>query len=1236
MLVINRPQGLFKWLSATNVALLVGLLFIALFAFVPRANAINPVSNGLVISQVYGAGGNGGATYNTDFIEIFNRGSSPISLNGKSLQYASATGTGNFGVAGQIILLPNATLAAGQYYLVAGANGANGAALPAAPDLIPASTINLSGTAGKIALVNDTVSLGCNGSSTVCTATQEAKIIDLVGYGTANYFETAVAPGLTPTTAAKRNGNGCAETNNNASDFTAVLPAPRNAASALASCVGNAPPSINVPTTTVLQGAAPFNIILTGLDDNNIYNWTIAATPAPIGVSATSVVGASNTASFTVQVTIPAVFSGTASFTVTLSDNVNPPVSKLVTISVTTITKIYEIQGASRSANFVNQVKTTIGVVTGLKSNGFFMQDSIGDGDDTTSDGIFVFTSSAPTVILGHTVVVTGKVKDFISGSRPTDAPLTEMDTITSIVDQGVGPAITPITITTDPARVGPNIRKAPPVIIDPAFAGVYDPTKNGVDFYEALEGMLVKVDGPLKVVGPTNTFGEIWIVPDGGIGATGLNSRGGIFIDPAANDFNPERLLIDDEIFRPTAQVKVSVGDTINTSVTGPLDYAFSNFRIQALSAISVSAVVKTSLGQESATPLANANQLRVAAYNVENLDLGDGEAKFTNIADNIVNRFKSPDIITLIEVQDNSGPTNDGQLASNLVLDKIVAKVIAAGGPTYSYRYVIPTNNTDGGEPSGNIRQVFLYRTDRGVTFADRPAPAATAATTANSVQSNGALLYNPGRIDPTNTAFNSSRKPLTGEFYFNGQRIVVIGNHLNSKGGDEPLYGKNQPPTLNSEVQRNQQATIIRNFVNQLQAADPYVNIILNGDLNDFETSNPLNILKNGPTASQNLTDALESITLTSDRYTYVFEGNSQSLDHLLYSQTLADNFKGADVIHVNADFYVGAPERVSDHDPVTAVFEFPTPVTSCDRPALGQLSSYQLFGDSFGNQNPSYPLANLVDVSNTPADQTMFGTFWAWTNAPKAVALEINFGVTGATMREFRIFSHDPTKAPNVYFQFSQDGIKWYDIPGLTNLNLNVSYGYVNLPLSSPITAQRFRAVIDNMTAQFDLGYWADLLVCTTTAEGRPLYPFTLPTPPTPNRLNIVGATSPDGGNPQNVLDDKDWTGWIVSGRPSSATLEVTLDSVKTITELDYFQTNSAVARTTDIQYWNSATSAWVTIPGLAGINTGDYSNYGNNQLTLGSPVTTNKIRFVITNTGNDWTLGGYGRVDVIGY
>jgi len=171
-------------------------------------------STTIVISQVYGGGGNSGAPYTNDFIELFNLGSSPVPLSGWSVQYGGATGT-----TWAVTPLTNVSIAPGRYYLIEEAAGAGGTAALPTPD---ASDItNMNATAGKVALVNTTTAL-----SGACPI--DASIIDFIGYGTVNCSETVNAPALSATNADLRGANECIDTDNNSSDFVKGAPNPRN------------------------------------------------------------------------------------------------------------------------------------------------------------------------------------------------------------------------------------------------------------------------------------------------------------------------------------------------------------------------------------------------------------------------------------------------------------------------------------------------------------------------------------------------------------------------------------------------------------------------------------------------------------------------------------------------------------------------------------------------------------------------------------------------------------------------------------------------------------------------------------------------------------------------------------------------------------------------------------------------------------------------------------------------
>jgi len=339
---------------------------------------------------------------------------------------------------------------------------------------------------------------------------------------------------------------------------------------------------------------------------------------------------------------------------------------------------------------------------------------------------------------------------------------------------------------------------------------------------------------------------------------------------------------------------------------VIGVVDYSGGNFKLLASPAPSI---VSGALAQET-TVAQGAGQVAIATFNVENLDPNDPQSKFDGLAAVIVNNLRSPDLLALEEVQDNNGATDNGVVAADQTMAKLIAAISAAGGPAYTYRQINPTNDSDGGEPGGNIRQVFMYRTDRGLSFVDRPGGTATANTAVQNVGGVPQLQFSPGRVQPQDSAFTSSRKPLAGEFRWNGRTIFVVANHFNSKGGDDPLFGKNQPPTRSSETQRHQQATIVNTFVDQIRAVDANAAIVVLGDLNDFDFSQTTSLL----TGSGELVDLPATLPLA-ERYTYVFEGNSQVLDHILLSAWLATQPFAYDVVHVNSEFAT----QVSDHEP-----------------------------------------------------------------------------------------------------------------------------------------------------------------------------------------------------------------------------------------------------------------------------------------------------------------------------
>ncbi len=647
-------------------------------------------------------------------------------------------------------------------------------------------------------------------------------------------------------------------------------------------------------------------------------------------------------------------------------------VSRTVALfEITPPVRISDIQGASHTSPLNGQTVTGVpGVVTVLRSNGFYLQDPNPDSSDATSEGIFVFTSSAPTVQVGDAIQVSGTVSEFRAGGATSANLSTTQISSPNVTVLSSGNALPTAIVLGNGGRTIPNQVIDNDVIGNAETSGVFDPATDGLDFYESLEGMLVQVNNPVAT-SPTATFGtsqEIWVLADNGANATSRTARGGSLIN--AGDFNPERIQIDD-LNNALVLPDVNVGAQLST-IVGVVNYDFSNYEILVSTGPTV---IQASPLQKEITNLApTANQLTIAAFNVENLDPGDGAVKFNALASAIVTNLKSPDIINLEEIQDNNGPTNDAVVDASQTYQTLIDAIVAAGGPTYQFRQINPIDDTNGGEPGGNIRVGFLFNPDR-VSFVDRPGGTSTTGTTVTNSSGDPVLSASPGLLDPTNPAFNSSRKPLVGEFVFNGQTVFVVANHFNSKGGDQPLFGRFQPPTLSSETQRLQQAAIVRDFVQSVLAVNPNANVVVAGDLNDFEFSNPINLVE-----SAGLTNLIETLP-ANERYTYNFQGNAQTLDHILVSGNLFKQLDGYDVVHINSEF----ADQISDHDPSVARFTLlrpnAIPVANSDTATTNEdvaITFNVLTNDTDAN-NDTLTVASFTNTANGVLTNNGTGSF-----------------------------------------------------------------------------------------------------------------------------------------------------------------------------------------------------------------------------------------------------------------
>ncbi|NUO44262.1 MAG: endonuclease/exonuclease/phosphatase [Streptomyces sp.] len=573
--------------------------------------------------------------------------------------------------------------------------------------------------------------------------------------------------------------------------------------------------------------------------------------------------------------------------------------------------RVHDIQGTTRISPYAGQkVADVSGIVTGIRtygsSKGFWIQDPNADDNPATSEGVFVFTSSTPKgVAVGDLVTVSGTVSEYVPGGATSgNQSITEITKpTTTVVSSGNAvPAAVVVDARSVPAAYAPVGDTAAGNSINGL---TLEPSKYALDYYESLEGENVQV-ADTRVVGASDPYTELWVTVKPRENA---NRRGGT-VYGSYDAQNTGRLQIQ-SLGATSAFPVANVGDVLEGATEGPLDYnQFGGYTLVA----NTIGTLKSGGTERETTQKQKRGELAVATYNVENLDPSDGT--FAAHAAAIVNNLQSPDIVSLEEIQDNNGATDDGTVAADQTVQKLIDAIAAAGGPTYDWRSIDPTNGTDGGEPGGNIRQVFLFNPER-VSFTDRAGGDATTAVGVTKQHGKAALTVSPGRIDPTNAAWASSRKPLVGEFVFRGRTVFVIANHFNSKGGDYGLTSATQPVPRSSEVQRHQQATLVNAFVKDVLDTQKNADVIALGDINDFEFSDTAKILETDGA----LWSAIKSLP-KSERYSYVYQGNAQVLDQILVSPSIR---RGCDFeydsVHVNSEFN----DQISDHDPQVLRFK-----------------------------------------------------------------------------------------------------------------------------------------------------------------------------------------------------------------------------------------------------------------------------------------------------------------------
>ncbi|KAK7048300.1 DNase I-like protein [Favolaschia claudopus] len=598
-------------------------------------------------------------------------------------------------------------------------------------------------------------------------------------------------------------------------------------------------------------------------------------------------------------------------------------------ISSAVCTSITDITGTHQRTPLSNQTVTLTALVTAKGKSGFYL---LGDPvkDKRVSNGLSVFTSTASIlsqVEPGDRITLTGKVSEFRPAANPDYLLLTELTSPTNITVISKNNTVTPLVLGKDRS---PPTQKLSALDVGwdgwlsvpnnqsrvDSVNGTLQPDQFGMDFWASLLGQIVKVPQPVALNFP-NSFGEFWAA--GNWPTTGKNSRGGLtltFGPFGVPDANPEAIFIGSAL-DGTKNPKTAIGTQLS-DIVGVITYQFGFYYILPLTAPTVISTPDPTVAPTTLTSSSSAKNrciITVGDYNVENMT--PALAHIKDVANHIANYMLTPDIVFIQEVQDNSGSTDNGIVSADVTLSNLVQAIANASNVTYSWVDIDPVDGQDGGQPGGNIRQAYLYRPEK-LHLVQTPAVIAGGALNATKVIGNigkPLLNLNPGRVDPTNAAWNDSRKPLAAQWTTaSGHDLFTVNLHLSSKGGSSTSQGDARPPVNKPVAQRTNQVQTVANFVKSILFRNPLANIVVAGDFNEYSQTRAVLSSLNPVLIDIDEVARVPPV----ERYTYVFDNNCQQLDHMYLSPALS--LRGAEVEHIHVNNW--APTfnaRVSDHDP-----------------------------------------------------------------------------------------------------------------------------------------------------------------------------------------------------------------------------------------------------------------------------------------------------------------------------
>ncbi len=965
-------------------------------------------SPNIVISQVYGAGGNGsgatGATYKHDFIELFNRSGARVDISGWSVQYASTSGT-----SWQKTVIPaNTFLEAGQYFLVREAAGTGGATnvVTVAGDV--EGSIAMAAGAGKVALAS-------NDSTLSGSAPTGGAVVDFVGYGSGtNAFEGAGPTGtISNTKSAQRLEGGCTDEDKNSVDFEVKDVAPRTTGTTRKVCGAIGPTDepivASCPASLVRPHGELVSAILNARDkDNRVTGATITSTAVGgIRLEEFTASSAVDSPAGVRLVVDAAAAPGNYSVVVRFDNDAGKTETCAVTVRSAGNQTIPAIQGSGAASPFKGTAQTTEGVITAKVGSGYFVQDPNGDNDAATSDAIFVFGATAGNV--GERVRVTGLVTEYLPSGTLSYTELTE--TVSTVL--GAGQTVSPTNISFPAGDL------------------------------ERYEGMLVRITNPLTVNQNKylGTRGELTL-SSGRLEVPTNRYRAGTPEAIALAASNAANVItLDDGIFTAPPVIPyigvdgtVRAGDTV-TGLEGVLDFGAlgaggAGFKLQPTVAPEFSRT-NPRLGVPSlpaGVKVASANVLNFFTTFTNKMDVkgvltqgctigssapsagncrgADNMEEFVRQRDKIVKSLVAlnADVVGLMEIQ------NNGDVAVQYLVDSINA---ALGANVYA---VVPAPESTGTDA---IRVAMIYKP--------------------------GALSLVGGALSDGDRVNN--RPPMAQTFKAaNGAKFSVIVNHLKAKAscpsGSGPDTDRGDGQGCWNATRVTQAKRLAEYFIPLVKSTAGDDDVLVIGDMNAHGFEDPIVAF-----TSAGMVNELERFVRPQGLvYSYVFDGESGYLDHALTTPSLSAQVAGAAEWHNNADepetidynfdtgngstpksqdLYANDAFRASDHDPVLVSLNL-TPTWIDATGSFTVVRSGLVMNRATGQYSGSFQFTNKtgaaitgpfhVKIAGLPADVTLANASGTHNGVPYITA-SAGAIAAGATVTVTTVFNNPKRVAIN---------------------------------------------------------------------------------------------------------------------------------------------------------------------------------------------------------------------------